>query len=335
MSRIHTLLRASTLILSLTAALAAQAQMPGAPVELKPQAARVSTAATLAPMLGATRADQRIVAVGDFGTVLLSDDEGKTFRQSPKMPVSSTLTAVSFADGKNGWAVGHWGAILHTADGGESWEIQRLDTQEDRPLFSVHFFNAEEGVAVGLWSLVLKTQDGGKTWNPVELPTPPDGGRADRNLFRLFANAQGSLFVAAERGLVLRSDDRGQTWRYLQTGYKGSFWSGLALTDGTLLVAGLRGTIYRSRDDGKTWQPVVSGSKSSVTDLVQSGPRIVASALDGVLLESDDGGASFSWKQRDDRLSLTALVATGNGQALRFSKHGVVKDGAMHAGAKP
>ncbi|HJV93238.1 MAG TPA: glycosyl hydrolase, partial [Azonexus sp.] len=97
---------------------AAQAQAPAAPAPLQIRAAAPSSAATLAPMLGAARAGQRIVAVGDYGIVLLSDDQGKTFRQAASVPISSTLTAVSFADARNGWAVGHWGAILRTSDGG-------------------------------------------------------------------------------------------------------------------------------------------------------------------------------------------------------------------------
>ena len=75
-----------------------------------------------------------------------------------------TLTSVSFIDARTGWAVGHWGAILKTTDGGETWEVQRLVTSEDRPLFGVHFIDANHGVAVGLWSLILVTDDGGKTW---------------------------------------------------------------------------------------------------------------------------------------------------------------------------
>lgn len=303
---------------------AALAQMPGAPVDLKIRPAAPSTAASLAPMLGAAKAGKRIVAVGDYGVVLLSDDDGKTYRQAMGVPVASTLTAVSFADDKNGWAVGHWGVVLHTIDGGENWTLQRSDTAEDRPLFSVHFFDANDGIAVGLWSLVSRTHDGGKTWETVNLPAPPEGGKADRNLFKVFASPKGSLFVAAERGMVLRSDDRGQNWRYLGTGYKGSFWSGTALANGTLIVAGLRGTLYRSTDDGKSWANVPTGSKSSLTDIVQMGGKVMGVGLDGVQIESSDDGATFIWTQRDDRLSMTAAVAAGPSSLVRFSKHGVV-----------
>lgn len=294
---------------------------------LKMEPARLSPASVHAPILGAARAGARIVAVGDYGAILLSDDDGRSFRQAKAVPVSSTLNAVSFVDDKNGWAVGHWGVILRTSDGGEHWSIQRTDTQEDRPLFSVHFFDAREGIAVGLWSLVLVTRDGGTTWESKTLPAPPEGGKADRNLFKIFVSGQGSLFVAAERGAVLRSDDRGRTWRYLDTGYKGSFWSGLAAKDGTLLVGGLRGNVYRSVDNGRSWQNANSGTRSSITDIAEAGGKLTAVGLDGIQLESGDKGLNFTVTQRDDRLSLTAVVPSAGGAPVRFSQRGPIVPG--------
>jgi photosystem II stability/assembly factor-like uncharacterized protein len=276
-------------------------------------------------LLAVARAGQRLVAVGDHGVVLLSDDEGKTYRQAQAVPTRATLTAVSFVDAKNGWAVGHWGAIMHSADGGETWTLQRSDTSVDRPLFSVYFADAGHGLAVGLWSLLLATADGGKTWNEVKLSAPPEGGKADRNLFAIFTNGRGSIFIAAEKGTVLRSDDLGATWSYLNTGYKGSFWTGCALKDGTLLVGGLRGTIYRSVDNGRTWGAASSGTQSSITGLLEDGTKVHAVGLDGVHLVSSDGGMSFSSTQRDDRLSLTAAAASITGELREFSRAGVVK----------
>lgn len=276
-------------------------------------------------VLAAARAGRRLVAVGDHGLVLLSDDAGNTYRQAQAVPTRATLTAVSFVDEKNGWAVGHWGAIMHSADGGETWALQRSDTSGDRPLFSVYFADAVHGLAVGLWSLLLATADGGKTWNEVKLPAPPEGGKPDRNLFAVFANRDGAIFIAAEKGTVLRSEDRGATWSYLNTGYKGSFWTGCALKDGTLLVGGLRGTIYRSADNGRTWSAASSGTQSSITGLLEAGAKVHAVGLDGVHLVSSDGGMSFSGTQRDDRLSLTAAVVSSTGEVREFSRSGVVK----------
>jgi len=293
---------------------------PSAQLQTKP--ARLTAHALKAAMLGVAKAGKRIVAVGDHGVVLLSDDGGKSFRQASSVPVSSTLTGVSFADDKFGWAVGHWGVVLQTSDGGENWKIQRIDSKVDQPLLAVYFKNRAEGMAVGLWSLMLVTRDGGKSWQVSKLPAPPGGGKTDKNLYSIFASKQGSLYLTSEQGVVLRSEDDGRTWTYQFTGYKGTFWAGMVLDDGTVLVGGLRGTIYLSKDRGKTWEAASTNFKSSITGLVQSGSRIVASALDGVSLESTDGGKTFSGSQRDDRMALTAIVANDAGGIVKFLENG-------------
>jgi photosystem II stability/assembly factor-like uncharacterized protein len=194
----------------------------------------------------------------------------------------------------------------------------------DQPLFSVHFKDAQRGWAVGLWSLMIATADGGKSWTPVRLPAPPGGGKADRNLLKIFGSRDGALFVAAEQGTVLRSLD-GETWSYVNTGYKGSLWTGLALGDGTLLVGGLRGTIYRSTDGGSSWMESRTDLKSSITDLAEARGKVLAVGLDGASFERADAGATFRARQRDDRLPFTALAVAQNGQLVRFSKQGLVE----------
>jgi len=306
-------------------ALAVQGQEPAAPVQLKQVPARANPQATTEMLLAATRAGTRLVAVGDHGTIVLSDDGGRSFRQARSVPTRVTLNAVSFADKDNGWAAGHWGTILRTADGGETWALQRTDTTTDRPLFAIRALDASHIVAAGLWSLIVVSDDAGDRWQEVRPPAPPDGGRADRNLLGAFADGN-TLYLAAERGLVLRSTDFGKTWTYLSTGYKGSFWTGIALKDNVLLVGGLRGTVYRSADAGKTWQTIDSGTKSSITGFTDTVDGIVAVGLDGVLLSSRDQGLNFTPAQRDDHTSLTAVVANSVGRPVAFSKAGVVAD---------
>src|SRR5215471_18758595 len=55
-------------------------------------------------MQAVTRAGSRLVAVGQRGHVVVSDDGGATWKQS-RVPVSSDLCAVYFVDNRNGWAV--------------------------------------------------------------------------------------------------------------------------------------------------------------------------------------------------------------------------------------
>ena len=293
-------------------------------LKLKP--AVITPASAKALIVGSARAGKRIVAVGDHGIVLLSDDDGNSFRQAKAVPVRVTLTSVSFIDDKTGWAAGHWGVIVTTGDGGENWSLQRSDTSVDQPLFSIYFKDKNRGWAVGLWSLVLATKDGGKNWAAMKLPPQPGGGKTDRNLQRIFADGKGTLYIAAEQGTVVRSADDGATWTYSPTGYKGSFWTGIALKNDTLLVGGLRGTIYRSTDNGRSWKEVPSGVKSSITDFAETDGKTYAVGLDGVCLVSTTNGASFTVTQREDRISFTTLVVSNSGRPVAFSKQGVVSN---------
>lgn len=291
---------------------------------LQPVPAVQSSNATQATMLDAVWAGERVVGVGDHGVVLLSDDHGKSFRQASSVPLSTPLTGVSFGDSKRGWAVGHWGAILASTDGGETWQIQHLSSAEDRPLFAVHFFNAEQGVAVGLWSLVLTTEDGGQTWTEQSVQAPPGARKADLNLMGLFADSRGTLYATAEHGQVLHSEDFGKSWRYLDTGYEGTLWSGAVLADGSLLLGGQRGTLLQGSASGKGFRRLPTQSKGSVTSVAVAGPRVLAVGLDGLMLQSSDGGHSFQEKQSADGLSLTAALLNVEGAPVLFSRRGVM-----------
>lgn len=317
------LLRTPAVCIAAALAVATAAAAPPDLGQITPRAVTApSPSAQRALLLALARAGNTAVGVGERGTVLVGDARSGEPAQAAQVPLDATLTGVHFVDANRGWAVGHWGAIIATTDGGHHWTQQRIDLAHDRPLFAVHFFDAKHGVAVGLWSLVLVTDDGGTTWRERILDVPPGAKKADLNLLGLFADAAGRLYATAERGFVLRSDDRGQTWRYLSTGYRGSLWCGTALADGTLLVGGQRGSLWRSEDGGARWSAVDIGGKSSITALAADGARVAAVGVDGHIALSSDGGRRFEPQPRDDRLTLTAVTADGAGGWLMASRSG-------------
>ncbi|MBV8468352.1 MAG: glycosyl hydrolase [Burkholderiaceae bacterium] len=277
-------------------------------------------------MLGATRAGKRLVAVGDRGLVILSDDDGKTYRQARTVPTRATLTAVWAADASHFFAVGHWGVILASADAGETWTLQRSDFSADQPLFSVWFKDARHGVAAGLFSLLLVTSNGGTTWDPVKMPAPLNN-KGDLNLYKLFPGVDGDVWLAAEQGMVYRSKDLGQSWTAFPTGAKGTFWAGAVLPNGTVVVGGLTGRVMLSDDQGKTWHESESGTKSSITDMMAiPDVGLFAVALDGISLLSLDGGHTFRTAQLTDQRPLTALALKSDGKVAAYSQNGVVND---------
>ena len=315
--------------------------------------------ATEALLLGVARAGSRIVAVGEYGDIVLSDDGGKTWRQAQKVPTIVTLTDVFFVDAKTGWAVGHDTLILKTEDGGETWVKQSGGGASDNALLSVFFKDANHGFAVGAFNYTTETTDGGKTWveRKTLMPPPPEGsvpkkapavpaegsidptvqkapGAGDdpyaaatgdeNHLNAMFAGPDANtIFVAAEAGAVYRSLDGGATWSKTLTGYAGSFWGGLTAKDGSSYVTGMRGNIWRSTDKGASWTKLdTGGADQSIAGGIQlEDGSFVFVGLGGQVLYSQDG-QKFTLTYRPDRKGLNA-VTTDADKLLVFGEAGV------------
>ena len=249
-------------------------------------------------LIDLARAGDRLIAVGERGVIVLSDDNGQSWRQA-QVPVSVSLVAVQFVDSKHGWAVGHAGTVLASVDGGENWSLQltgvqaaeielkaaqdqkanavdadaadiRISNAErliadgpDKPLLALQFLDAKRGIVAGSYGLVFSTQDGGATWQSLI------GHVENPSFVHIYAIARKDhlWFLAGEQGYVARSTDDGESFAQLPSPYNGSFFTTNIRGDGALLVAGLKGHAYLSSDDGESfhqlnvsWPNSISGS---------------------------------------------------------------------------
>ncbi|MYN44771.1 glycosyl hydrolase [Pseudoduganella sp. FT93W] len=285
------------------------------------QPARIVSHASQAPLLAAARAGQRIVAVGDHGVILLSDD-GVRFRQAKLVPVRVMLTSVQFLDERVGYAAGHDGVVLATRDGGETWALRHALPGQEQPILALHFDTLSHGIAVGLYGWVLETQDGGSSWTQGHIG---EGDNTDHHLYHVFSSAQGTLFIAAEAGVIYRSSDHGKTWAAQQMGSQGSLWHGAAMADGTLLVCGMRGHLYRSRDDGHHWEEVATGTTESLTGIAAyANNAVTVVGMAGTVLQSTDAGQTFRLRQRPEREPLTAAIDDGKQHLVLLSLAGQI-----------
>ena len=295
-------------------------------------------------LLGITRAGDRLVAVGERGHVLLSDNNGESWRQIV-VPTVVTLTSVYFFDDKIGWAVGHDVTILHTKDGGETWELQKQSIPDETPLFDIWFRTPTSGIAFGAYGWVLRTEDGGKTWEQgtiqeqkeVERWSSDDdrdildpGGLDmsleldDLHLNKVIKTESGDLFVAAEQGFLYRSSDNGQNWDKVTTPYNGSFWMVMDAGDGAIVSAGMRGNIFRSADGGVTWDKVATDTIASFQNghkLLDG--RLVVVGLTGKVLISSDGGKTFELTGRADRLGIADFAELESGVIVLVGEGGL------------
>ena len=278
-------------------------------------------------LLDVASAGSRLVAVGQRGHIIYSDDQGKTWVQA-KVPTRALLTAVYFVDAQHGWAVGHDTQILATSDGGTTWTLQYEEPERESPLIDVWFENLDHGIAVGAYGTLLETSDGGKTWEDIgDLLDNEDGV----HLNALVAVKDGGLLIAGEMGLMFRSQDNGQTWETVQPPYEGSLFGALPLNQSrSLLVFGLRGNVFRSTDFGDSWQQITlpgSGNEPFKFGLAGGASlpdgSVVLVGNGGSVAVSHDDGMTFEVMNVADRQPISSVVAGPDGQLLVVGQGGV------------
>lgn len=303
-------------------ALAAEIVRPGFVDPLDAPAVAVN-AAFQKPMMGATHAGARLVAVGMHGVIVYSDDAGRSWRQAAS-PVQSDLTALAFSGARRGWAVGHSGVILATSDGGANWHrqfdgrmaaaqfIAHYQAQVDsghaglQPLLQEMTRNFQNGpslpfldivadddqraFAVGPFGMVAATEDGGQTWTPwLERVDNPE-------LLSFYAARKigSEIYLTGERGMVYKLNRIKNRFERLPTGYAGSLF-GIVGNDRTLIAYGLRGTVTVSADNGKHWRIAALAVPAAVVgaDALADG-RFVFASINGSLWLGEPDGSSFS-----------------------------------------
>jgi photosystem II stability/assembly factor-like uncharacterized protein len=298
--------------------------LPAADAELAPLAAR-------ALLLDGQLVGDRLVAVGERGHILISTDAGRSWRQSPA-PTRTTLTCVYFIDERLGWAAGHDATILRTGDGGANWQLVHADPELDAPILDLWFRDADYGLAVGAYGLVLVTSDGGASWQeqPLTVATAPDTflddadtPGLDLHLNQLRAAPAGQLYLAAERGHLLRSADDGRHWEILPFPYEGSLFGTLPLDERRLLAFGLRGHLFASADAGRRWQAVETGTDATFNDAIRlRDGRIVAVGLAGTVLIGTDGAARFELHPQSDRGGYARVLEAPDGALVLLGAQG-------------
>ncbi len=192
--------------------------------------------------------DQTIIAAGECGTLLLSNDSGQTWEILEKL-TSQTLRDIEFYDSKHGVAVGDSGVIIRTNDGGNTWII--AETPTDQNLYAVSFADSSNIVAVGWYSTILGTTDGGNNWHFISSPVV--GHYYDIQ----FPEAKRGFIVgrnSEDKAVILNSADEGTTW---STSLYGTYVFPNTISFINPMVgyaAGYYGLVLKTMDGGTSWE---------------------------------------------------------------------------------
>jgi photosystem II stability/assembly factor-like uncharacterized protein len=276
-------------------------------------------------LLAIAWAGRRLVAVGEFGLISVSDDGGRTWRQAPS-PTSIMLTSVAFADDQRGWAAGHDGVVLSTADGGLTWQrrldggvinaqmlavakatLQRVEAEDDstptgdrrRELADERLADAEAAVKAGpsrpLLGLQLQTAERG--------------------------------FAVGAFGQLLHTEDGGQSFRYVGERLpnpEGLHLNGIAAgPSGHLWIAGEAGSIFHSPDGGLRWTRSDTGYNGHLYGVLPLSESVVlAYGFRGHIFRSGDSGASWARVVSPSARPIMQAAALGGQRVLLATQDG-------------
>lgn len=284
-------------------------------------------------------AGRRLVGGGLNGLLILSDDNGVSWRQV-QIPIAATLTAIRFTDERTGWAVGHFGAVLRTDDAGEHWTLvydgaraaqatldaariaNQADSQRDvlvaaaqhlaqtnpsRPFLLIQAVGIETIRLIGAGNMSVESLDGGRHWlawsggidNPDRLKL---NGMADRN---------GFVVAAGERGLLLAGKPA-DGLHAMKSPYDGTFFGVLDGGRYGFVLFGQQGQAFASNEPGPD---VAAGRYIAWHRLDNPSPTALTAGVlrqDGRVLLGDASGATWrlEGKPDDPRLAAAGAQAT-------------------------
>jgi len=195
------------------------------------------------------------------------------------------------------YAVGTGGKVLNTFDDGLSWSDTLSDPLITSTLNSVAFPNADTGFVVGNDRTVLKVYKGGRidlssrTFTLVPIGTNFNGVAVSPDVTNRIA------FIVGDKGTVLRTVDRGVTWRAPQNplGTQKSLRA-VTVQFPRVFAVGDSGSIYKSSNSGTIWaakiipEPFRETNFYGVTFINDTG---WAAGENGTILVSQNAGESW------------------------------------------
>lgn len=247
----------------------------------------------LKPIPGA----QKLIAVGDAGTIMLSNDFGINWNEQYLLQFQySSIKSVSFPDSTTGYLAGGAGFVFKTYDGGQSWIELHCGSIEW--LNTVFFPVKDTGYISGQQGTLLKTIDGGINWNTLNFPTSYE----IKDIY--FLNAQRG-YAITDYGGIYFTIDGGNTWTQQVSNVTGLLNSIYFLNDSTGFVTGYLDPgaaqpqdhyILKTTDGGTTWNGnhSISLQKKRYSKVFFTSADTGYVSYQNGLLKTTDGGITLT-----------------------------------------
>lgn len=187
---------------------------------------------------------KKIIIIIILFTLVNNFNFAQWFWQNP-LPQGNPLNDIAVIDNNIAYAVGYWGTIIKTTDGGFTWNEKSLLIHNK--LNSVYFLNENIGWAVGDTGSIIKTIDGGENWTILNSGT-------QQKLNEVYFINENRGFVLGDWNIFLVSDDGGVNWAPVQHNEASSnFYDIVFINDSIGWVSGGMASILKTVDGGDNW----------------------------------------------------------------------------------
>ena len=190
---------------------------------------------------------------------------------------TTSLEGIFFLDPLHGWACGN--AFFHTVDGGQTW----IKDNDWGSVYDIYFVDSLHGWACGNGGTTYRTTDGGRTWS-YQTVGPIT------TLSTVFFHDQNVGWTASIDGKIYKSTDGGQTWILnASTGGANLTIQFLAPLEGWAIGGS---TFFHTTNGGSSWQQVSVPSGTWVYDAFFADAQH-GWALGGKSVRTVDGGQTW------------------------------------------
>jgi photosystem II stability/assembly factor-like uncharacterized protein len=237
------------------------------------------------------------------------------------------INSLKFIDKAEGWAIAQSSdtmKILHTKDGGKSWQAQLEKQLESATDNHIWFYDNKSGYAL-VSGLLLSTRDGGKNWSPVSFGmadfTPQHMNFSDADTGWVIGKIQQKDTI-----VVLKTTDGGKNFnkqfeKTYADGPAGSIdinfpdasagWfltSNMATWEGDLYYTSNGGIDWKKINEIKCVRPTPTQLHFITSHIGWIPLNVGAGPIAGGLMFTNDGGKSFSVMGSEDGLSSASEV---------------------------
>jgi photosystem II stability/assembly factor-like uncharacterized protein len=294
----------------------------------------IQNSGTTARLRGVSAVSDRVAwASGSGSTVLRTTDGGATWQKLPVTTDALDFRDIDAIDSQAAYVLsignGPSSRIYKTADGGATWQLQFKNDDPKAFYDSMSFWDANHGIVIGDsidgHFCIMTTENGGRIWKRVPASVLPPAleneGAFAASGTNIAVSGKTHAWIgtgAARQARVLRTSDRGRTWKLSNTPLVAGSSAGIfsiAFRDlkHGVVVGGdytkekeALGNLAVTNDGGETWTLVkgLSGYRSAVSYV----PVTAQSHDTSILVAVGPSGADYS---TDDGLTWKPLEGPG------------------------